>query len=112
MAQQFFSTTSTVNLTGVGLVEVGTFPVGSPIAIAQGAEPLKPEKSLNFSGGLVFNMVRGLRLTVAYYNIRIEDRIPLTENLQGANVRAKLERARSEERSVGKEWCRTCRFRW
>src|SRR3546814_10709574 len=36
MAQQFFSTTSTVNLTGVGLVEVGTFPVGPPIAIALG----------------------------------------------------------------------------
>src|SRR3546814_7409010 len=101
MAQQFFSPTSTVNLTGVGLVEVGTFPVGSPIAIALGAEPLKPEKSLNFSGGLVFNMVRGLSLTVDYYNIRIEDRITLTENLQGADVREKLERAnvpgRSEE---------------
>src|SRR3546814_11356173 len=57
MAQQFFSTTSTVNLTGVGLVEVGTFPVGSPTAVAPGAEPLKPEKSLNFSGGGWFNQI-------------------------------------------------------
>src|SRR3546814_11474701 len=38
-------------------------------------------------------MVRGLSLTVDYYNIRIEDRITLTENLQGADVREKLERA-------------------
>src|SRR3546814_16006944 len=86
MAQQFFSTTSTVNLTGVGLVEVGTFPVGSPIAVALGAEPLKPEKSLNFSGGVVFNMVRGLNITCDYYNIKLKDSITLTETLQGQEI--------------------------
>lgn len=93
MAQQFFSTTSTVNLTGVGLVEVGTFPVGSPIAVALGAEPLKPEKSVNFGGGLVFNMVPGLNVTVDYYRIKIKDRITLTENLQGADIREAIEDA-------------------
>ncbi len=40
MAQQFFSTTSTNNVAGVGLIEIGTFPVNSPIAIALGAQPL------------------------------------------------------------------------
>src|SRR3546814_11072048 len=49
LAQQFFSTTPTVNLTGVGLVEVGTFPVGSPIAIALGAEPAR--KSVGWGKG-------------------------------------------------------------
>ncbi|MBI1402800.1 MAG: TonB-dependent receptor [Porphyrobacter sp.] len=86
MAQQFFSTTSTNNVAGVGLIEIGTFPVGSPIAVALGAKPLQPEESVNLSGGLVFTMVEGLNLTIDYYNIKINDRIVLTENLQGADV--------------------------
>lgn len=93
MAQQFFSTTSTNNVAGVGLIEIGTFPVSSRIAIALGSQPLKPEKSLNFGGGVVFNMIRGFNLTVDYYNIRIKDRIVLTENLQGADVVAILRAA-------------------
>ena len=93
MAQQFFSTTSTNNIQGVGLVEVGTFPVDSPIAIALGSEPLEPEESVNLSGGIVFNMVPGLNITVDYYNIKINDRIVLTENLQGADVVAILQAA-------------------
>ncbi|WP_284124133.1 TonB-dependent receptor plug domain-containing protein [Parerythrobacter aestuarii] len=93
MAQQFFSTTSTNNVAGVGLIEVGTFPVDSPIAVALGAEPLQPEESVNISGGLVFTMVPGLNVTIDYYNIKINDRIVLTENLQGADVVAILQAA-------------------
>ena len=93
MAQQFFSTTSTNNVAGVGLIEIGTFPVNSPIAIALGAQPLKPEESVNLSAGVVFTMVEGLNLTVDYYNIEITDRIVLTENLQGADVVALLQAA-------------------
>ena len=93
LAQQFFSTTSTNNVTGIGLVEIGTFPVNSPIAIALGAQPLDPEESVNLSGGVVFTMVEGLSLTVDYYNIKINDRIVLTENLQGADVVALLQAA-------------------
>ncbi|MEY4838071.1 MAG: hypothetical protein RLZZ475_1930, partial [Pseudomonadota bacterium] len=93
MAQQFFSTTSTNNVAGVGLIEIGTFPVNSPIAIALGAQPLKPEESVNLSAGMVFTMVEGLSLTVDYYNIEISDRIVLTENLQGADVVALLQAA-------------------
>lgn len=93
MAQQFFSTTSTNNVAGVGLIEIGTFPVGSPIAVALGAEPLEPEKSVNIGGGVVFSMVPGLNITVDYYNIKINDRITLTENLQGPDVVAILQAA-------------------
>lgn len=89
LAQQSFATTSTNNVGGV-LIEIGTFPVSSPVAVALGAEPLKPEKSVNFGAGLTFNMLEGLNLTVDYYNIKIEDRITLTENLQGADVLALL----------------------
>ncbi|MCL9997875.1 MAG: TonB-dependent receptor [Erythrobacter sp.] len=93
MAQQFFSTTSTNNVAGVGLIEIGTFPVNSPIAVALGAQPLEPEESVNLGGGVVFTMVEGLSLTVDYYNIKITDRIVLTENLQGADVVALLQAA-------------------
>jgi iron complex outermembrane recepter protein len=41
----------------------------------------------------VFTMVDGLSLTVDYYNIKINDRIVLTENLQGADVVALLQAA-------------------
>ncbi len=92
MAQQFFSTTSTNNVGGQ-LIEIGTFPVSSPIAIALGAQPLEPEKSVNLGGGVVFTMVPGLNVTVDYYNIKINDRIVLTENLQGADVVALLKAA-------------------
>lgn len=93
MAQQFFSTISTNNITGVGLVEVGTFPVESPAALALGAQPLEPEESLNLSGGVVFTMVPRLNVTVDYYNIKIDDRIVLTENLGGDDVVAILRAA-------------------
>ena len=92
LAQQFFSTTSTNNVGGQ-LIEIGTFPVGSPIARALGSQPLEAEESVNLSGGVVFTLVPGLSLTVDYYNIKINDRIVLTENLQGADVVAILEEA-------------------
>ena len=92
MAQQFFSTTSTNNVNGV-LIEIGTFPVQSPIAVALGAEPLDAEASLNIGAGVVFNLIDGLNVTVDYYNIEISDRITLTENLQGADVVAILQAA-------------------
>lgn len=89
LAQQSFATTSTNNVGGV-LIEVGTFPVSSPVAIALGAQPLEPEKSLNIGGGVTFTPISGLSVTADYYNIAIKDRITLTENLQGADVLALL----------------------
>ena len=78
--QQFFSTTSTNFLAGVP-VESSTFPVNSPVARALGAKDLEPEKSVNFSVGATANPFRGVNLTIDYYNIKIDDRIVLTENL-------------------------------
>ncbi|HEX8306788.1 MAG TPA: TonB-dependent receptor [Allosphingosinicella sp.] len=84
--QQVFTTTSTNFISGIP-VDVLTAPVSSPIALALGAKPLEPEKSLNFGGGITANPLRGLTLTVDYYNIKIKDRIVLTENL-GATLSA------------------------
>lgn len=89
LAQQSFATTSTNNVGGV-LIEIGTFPVSSPVAIALGAQPLEPEKSVNLGGGVTFTPISGLSITADYYNIKINDRITLTENLQGPDVLALL----------------------
>jgi iron complex outermembrane receptor protein len=81
--QQFFTTTSTNFIAGVP-VDISTVAVGSPVARALGSKDLKAEKSFNLSAGFTANPVSGLTLTVDYYNIRIKDRIVLTENLGAA----------------------------
>jgi iron complex outermembrane receptor protein len=89
LAQQYFSTTSTNStfVNGVAtLLDVLTVPVSSPVAVALGSKPLKPEKATNFGGGVTLDPVRGLSLTADYYNIRIRDRVLLTENLTGTAV--------------------------
>ena len=82
--QQFFTTTSTNFIAGVP-VDISTVAVGSPVARALGATDLKPEKSRNLSIGATASPLRGLSLTADYYNIRIKDRIVLTENLGPGN---------------------------
>jgi iron complex outermembrane recepter protein len=53
----------------------GTFAPNSPGATALGISGLKPEKSLNLSGGLVVKPGPDLLVTVDAYRIRIRDRI-------------------------------------
>jgi len=55
--------------------------VNAPAAVALGAQPLKPEKSVNLSFGATTNPVRGLTITADYYHIKIKDRIVFTETL-------------------------------
>jgi iron complex outermembrane receptor protein len=81
--QQFFTTTST-NFIGGLPVDISTLAVNSPVARALGSSDLKPEKSINLSVGFTANPLPGLSLTVDYYNIAIDDRIVLTENLGAA----------------------------
>jgi iron complex outermembrane recepter protein len=80
LQQQFFAAAATNNIGGV-LVDAVTLPVNNPVAIALGASPLKAETSFSWSGGAVFNAVRGLNVTFDYYQIDIDDRIVLTDNL-------------------------------
>jgi iron complex outermembrane receptor protein len=81
--QQFFTTTST-NFIGGLPVDISTVAVNSPVAQALGSKPLKPEKSVNLSFGATANPVRGLIFTADVYQIKIKDRIVLTENLGAA----------------------------
>jgi iron complex outermembrane receptor protein len=45
------------------------------------AEPLKPEKSTNFSAGAVLTPGSGFNVTFDYYNIEVRDRIGITGNI-------------------------------
>ncbi|RMF13005.1 MAG: TonB-dependent receptor, partial [Alphaproteobacteria bacterium] len=85
LSQRFFTSTATVFIGGEPF-EVGTFPVESPVAQALGAKPLKPEKSVNFSAGLVADPTDELNVTLDYYRITIDKRIVLTENLSSSVV--------------------------
>jgi iron complex outermembrane receptor protein len=96
LAQQYFATTSTNSTTIIdpitnkpttALIEVGTFPATSLVATALGGKQLKPEKALNLAGGIALNPFNGFSLTADYYNIRIKDRVVLTENLTGQAVK-------------------------
>jgi iron complex outermembrane receptor protein len=80
LQQQFFTTTSTNFIAGEP-VEISTLSVDSPVAQALGARPLDAEKSFNLSFGATANPLRGLNVTVDVYQIKITDRIVLTENL-------------------------------
>jgi iron complex outermembrane receptor protein len=86
LQQQFFQTTSTNNIPGVGLVDTTTFPVDDPVARALGAKDLDAEKSTNFSLGTVLRF-GNLDVTIDAYRIDIDDRIVLSENLTGAAIR-------------------------
>ncbi len=71
--------------------DVRTFAVDNPTAIALGAEPLKAEESTNYSLGVVLQPIDALYITVDAYQIEIDDRIILSENLIGPAVTAFLQ---------------------
>jgi iron complex outermembrane receptor protein len=80
LQQQFFAAQATNNVNGL-LLETVTLPVDNPIAIALGATPLDAETSISYSAGMVFNRVPGLNVTLDVYQVEIDDRIVVTENL-------------------------------
>jgi iron complex outermembrane recepter protein len=60
-------------------IQVGTFSVTHPAAMYFGAVPVKPEKAINLTAGIVITPASGTTLTLDYYNIRIRDRIGLSQ---------------------------------
>jgi iron complex outermembrane receptor protein len=80
LQQQFYAAQATNNVNGV-LLDTVTLPVDNPVAIALGATPLKAEESLSYSAGIVFTAVPRLNITIDAYQIDIDDRIVVTENL-------------------------------
>ena len=90
LAQIGFSTTQNIGIVqnDGSMVQVQSkfLPVNSAQAVALGAEPLKPEKSRNFTGGFTYEYDNRIRVTLDAYQINIDDRLARTENLQGAAV--------------------------
>jgi iron complex outermembrane receptor protein len=83
LAQQWFSSTATNFIGGVPF-ENKTFPVTDPVARALGAQPLKPETSLNESVGLTWQPIDVFSSSVDFYQIEIDDRVVLSSNFTGA----------------------------
>lgn len=83
LQQQFYAASATNNVNGV-LLETVTLPVNNPVAIALGATPLKAETSISYSAGLVVTAIPGLNVTIDLYQVDIDDRIVVTENLQAS----------------------------
>jgi iron complex outermembrane recepter protein len=83
LQQQFYAASATNNVNGV-LLETVTLPVDNPVAIALGATPLDAETSISYSAGLVVTAIPGLNITADIYQIDIDDRIVVTENLQAS----------------------------
>ncbi|WNL45437.1 TonB-dependent receptor [Dyella sp. BiH032] len=88
LAQQYYSYVSSLyygagNSLGLpaGIYNTGIVPSTSPVARLLGGEPLKPEKSRNFTVGAVWNPIDALNLSVDLYQITIDNRIVLSSNL-------------------------------
>lgn len=92
LAQQFFTSIATV-FVGEVPIETGTFRPTSDVAKALGSSGLESESSVNFSGGFIWSADSGFSLSIDYYNIKITDRIVLTENLRSPDVIAILDAA-------------------
>ena len=61
-------------------VQVATLSPGDAAAKYYGATALKPEESVNFSGGIVLTPTSSFTVTADYYNIKVANRIGLTSN--------------------------------
>jgi len=81
LVQTGFATSSTSFGSGGQLTSVATLPVDDPLAIALGARSLDAESAINFSGGFTIDLPGEFVLTVDAYNVRVDDRITLSERI-------------------------------
>ncbi|HYK42560.1 MAG TPA: TonB-dependent receptor [Thermoanaerobaculia bacterium] len=66
--------------------DVGHFRVNSDLARALGATPLRPEDSVNYSGGFVLSPSNFFDFTADYFHIKIKNRIILSGNFTGGSL--------------------------
>ena len=75
------TSTELINVNGVPtLVNNGTIPATSPVALSVGGKELDPEESTNFTAGL-YATLGNFEITVDYYDIDVEDRINLSSEV-------------------------------
>ncbi|MFT4075536.1 MAG: TonB-dependent receptor [Asticcacaulis sp.] len=82
LQQEYFTSIASV-VTDGQVIETGTFPATSAVAQTLGAKALEPETSTSESLGAVWHKGR-FELTVDGYNIRIGNRIVLSENISNS----------------------------
>ncbi len=80
LAQEHYQSINT-SIVSQTLQQSGTYAVGSAAARALGAQPLRPEKSANYSVGLVLKPTRDLDVTIDAYQIRIHDQIVYSDRI-------------------------------
>jgi iron complex outermembrane receptor protein len=85
LQQQFFTSIATVFVDAVP-TQTGTFSPNSDVALALGSPGLDAENSVSFSNGFTWTPVSEFSLSVDYYQIRLKDRIVLSNNLSGDAV--------------------------
>lgn len=90
LAQQGFGATDQVfSSTGTQqLVDRRILPSSSAVSQALGAQPLEQETSINYSAGFAFRPTDALTLTFDAYQISVEDRIQLSQQINSAAVRS------------------------
>jgi iron complex outermembrane recepter protein len=91
LAQSTYTSVATVFENGIPK-DVGIFPVTNNASQALGAQPLEPEESVNLTLGLVYQL-GNFNFTLDAYQIEINDRIVLSENISGPAVVAILQAA-------------------
>lgn len=89
LGQMVYSRTQYSYLSGQ-IVSSRTIPVDSAAARALGARDLKPEESDSLSLGAVWRPSTDSSVTLDAYQIKVDDRIVLSERLSGSIVRAAL----------------------
>jgi iron complex outermembrane recepter protein len=80
LQQQHYASSSTIGVivppaTTTQLYPVQLLPPDNPAAVALGAKPLRPEKSVNYSVGVVAEPLPRLHVTLDVYQIKIDNRI-------------------------------------
>ena len=90
MQQQYFNNISTQFIDNPAdpggpqiPVQIGTFRNDSDLAKAIGIPQLKEEESINYSAGIVWSPTDRLSVTLDYYYIEIDDRIVISNQLDG-----------------------------
>ncbi len=77
--QNAFNVTTEFQADRMDLITRGVIPSTNPAAVLRGGEPLKPEKSTNFSIGFVADMGNTV-ITVDYFAIDVNDRMSLSQD--------------------------------
>jgi iron complex outermembrane receptor protein len=81
LAQIWSAYAPTTYTNGAGLGTVHIVPGSDPNAQVLGAQPLKPERSRNYSAGLTAQPLAQLQFSADFFRIDINDRIALSQQL-------------------------------